>query len=607
MASASGKAQGAGGPGAAAPPSTTSERGEGSFRARWQSLLASLDDGANGPGSEAATAGGPQGTAEAPASAGAASALPATLLPGGAAATRWIRVNAQEDGPSLVAGKTASADSDPGIASAIALRMEAQKSALVEGSIVAPEDSPAAKTAPARSHAADSSHGKHAADIDKGAKKDLASSGPASAASILPATPASVAATPATPAANVKAHSSDSTASGFLSRRALPSDRPGASAGAAKAVGSPAGDAEKAAPTSGGPASIASADSLAAGSSEPSAGNLDGKDAPASDRPPSNAAGSLAPSSSAAQAAVQTLLPPPAQSLNPSQAQASDSGSVAAATNAVTRAGANAASKAGDAASSQPQPALPSAEASGLAGRAPIAKQAASPARGVAASLQVHPEHLHREATGTTPGSDASALVRDPFATHGAMDTAGGSSEGAAGASAAPPAHATFSALDEAPGPAAPNWIHAGARHAEAGFQDPALGWVGVRADLSGGSVHASLVPGSADAAQVLGGHMAGLHAYLAEHHTPVANVTLAQSEGRGGSWGGNQGTGHGMGNSSGENPGQGAYAQPHSDSQPGQALSAGTFASSQAPTHSAAPEALPAARRGGAYISVMA
>ncbi|MDE3148064.1 MAG: hypothetical protein KGL37_01235 [Acidobacteriota bacterium] len=287
--------------------------------------------------------------------------------------------------------------------------------------------------------------------------------------------------------------------------------------------------------------------------------------------------------------------------------QAFDSGSATAAMDVVTRAGANAASKAGAAVAYQPQPALSSAEASGLAGHAQIAKQAASPARGAAASLQVRPEHLRREATVTTPGTDASALVRDPSAAHGVANIIGGGGEGVAGTVAAPPAHATFSALDAAPGPAAPNWIHAGARQAEAGFQDPALGWVGVRADLNGSSVHAFLVPGSADAAQVLGGHMAGLHAYLAEHHTPVANVTLTQSEGREGNWGGNQGMGHGMGSGSRENPGQGASAQPHSDSQPGQALPPNTFALSQAPAHSAAPETLPAARRGGAYISVMA
>jgi flagellar hook-length control protein FliK len=75
-----------------------------------------------------------------------------------------------------------------------------------------------------------------------------------------------------------------------------------------------------------------------------------------------------------------------------------------------------------------------------------------------------------------------------------------------------------------------PSWIHAGSHTAEAGYQDPSLGWVGVRAEVSAGSIHASLVPGSADAAQVLSSHMAGLNNYLAEQHTPVATLTMAAS-----------------------------------------------------------------------------
>jgi hypothetical protein len=85
----------------------------------------------------------------------------------------------------------------------------------------------------------------------------------------------------------------------------------------------------------------------------------------------------------------------------------------------------------------------------------------------------------------------------------------------------------TFAALDS--GLTAPGWVHAGARRAEAGFQDPALGWVSVRADLNAGDVHASVVPGSAEAAQSLSGHMTGLGAYLAAEHAPVATLTMAE------------------------------------------------------------------------------
>lgn len=113
-----------------------------------------------------------------------------------------------------------------------------------------------------------------------------------------------------------------------------------------------------------------------------------------------------------------------------------------------------------------------------------------------------------------------------------------------------------FSALDKDSASGSPTWIHAGARRAEAGFQDPALGWVSVRADLTGGSIHAALIPGSDAAAQTLGGHLAGLNAYLAEHHTAVEALTLAtpgsgvEDAGRfsSGSQGMQQGAGQGTG-----------------------------------------------------------
>lgn len=91
----------------------------------------------------------------------------------------------------------------------------------------------------------------------------------------------------------------------------------------------------------------------------------------------------------------------------------------------------------------------------------------------------------------------------------------------------------TFTALDAEPAPGAPNWIHAGAQHAEAGFEDPALGWVGVRAELSAGGVHAAVVPASAEAAQALGGHMAGLNAHLANEHIPVQSLSMTAEAGR--------------------------------------------------------------------------
>jgi hypothetical protein len=78
------------------------------------------------------------------------------------------------------------------------------------------------------------------------------------------------------------------------------------------------------------------------------------------------------------------------------------------------------------------------------------------------------------------------------------------------------------------------------------------LGWVGVRAEMGEGGVHASVMPGSANAAEELSGHLPGLHAYLNEQHTPVEAVTMAgsgdHSAGRGTEPGGGHGTQQGPG-----------------------------------------------------------
>lgn len=87
----------------------------------------------------------------------------------------------------------------------------------------------------------------------------------------------------------------------------------------------------------------------------------------------------------------------------------------------------------------------------------------------------------------------------------------------------------TFSVLDGSISPPRTSWIHANANHAEAGYLDPSLGWVNVRADIHGTAVHASVVPGSSEAASSLSGHMADLNQYLADHKSP-ATVTLSSA-----------------------------------------------------------------------------
>jgi hypothetical protein len=123
-------------------------------------------------------------------------------------------------------------------------------------------------------------------------------------------------------------------------------------------------------------------------------------------------------------------------------------------------------------------------------------------------------------------------------------------------------AQETFTTLDSGTStlPSQPSWLHAGSRTAEAGFVDPSLGWVSVRAEMSGGAVHASIVPGSTDAAATLGGHMAGLNSYLGSQQSQIASLTLASptgSDSGAGSGRMQQGTGNGAGQDGGQGANQ--------------------------------------------------
>jgi hypothetical protein len=119
-----------------------------------------------------------------------------------------------------------------------------------------------------------------------------------------------------------------------------------------------------------------------------------------------------------------------------------------------------------------------------------------------------------------------------------------------------------FAGLDA--GASAPAWIHAGAQRAEAGFNDPALGWVGVRAGLEGGVVHAAVVPGSVEAAQALSGHIAGLNAHLAEHRIPVEALSMAAPAGRDWGAGPDQGNPHHQGQGSSQQGAAGEFEAEH-------------------------------------------
>lgn len=138
----------------------------------------------------------------------------------------------------------------------------------------------------------------------------------------------------------------------------------------------------------------------------------------------------------------------------------------------------------------------------------------------------------HAIVAGQTFAIETPVMVRDQAGAHGAPASVlatGNNPTGAGGEQEA------FSALDSGSTAGSPRWVHTPSGQAEAGFEDPTLGWIGVRAELGGGGLHASLVPGSAEAARVLGSHLEGLSTYLSENHTQVSTLTLATAGGSGG------------------------------------------------------------------------
>jgi len=88
-----------------------------------------------------------------------------------------------------------------------------------------------------------------------------------------------------------------------------------------------------------------------------------------------------------------------------------------------------------------------------------------------------------------------------------------------------------FGALDTDTHATTAVWIRGERNLAEAGYQDPVLGWVRVRAQTDSNGVRATVVPASSDASQVLSNHLSGLGTFLAEHHSPISSWTLAQPE----------------------------------------------------------------------------
>jgi hypothetical protein len=77
------------------------------------------------------------------------------------------------------------------------------------------------------------------------------------------------------------------------------------------------------------------------------------------------------------------------------------------------------------------------------------------------------------------------------------------------------------------------HWIHTGSHRAEAGFEDPSFGWIGVRAERDSGGLRAVLVPSSNDAEEALNAHLSGLNAHLANNHIQMPPVTVSSAHDR--------------------------------------------------------------------------
>ena len=163
-----------------------------------------------------------------------------------------------------------------------------------------------------------------------------------------------------------------------------------------------------------------------------------------------------------------------------------------------------------------PQPTLP-AETPGV--HSPAAQAAAT------TNLKAQPAAFHSSPHFTDSGAAASAFPASLSAPP-ATDTR--SCQPVPTESAFFNPHSTFAALDAPTPSSAALFTHAGARHAEAGYLDSSLGWVGVRAEVSGGALRAAIVPASSQAADILGAHLPELHAYVSQQHGPESTIDMS-------------------------------------------------------------------------------
>jgi trimeric autotransporter adhesin len=121
------------------------------------------------------------------------------------------------------------------------------------------------------------------------------------------------------------------------------------------------------------------------------------------------------------------------------------------------------------------------------------------------------------------------------------------------GASPTPASANPFDGIDSGAPSQSPGWLRATSHQVEAGYHDPSMGWVEVRANEGTGGVHATLIPATPGAADTLGQHLAGMTNYLNERETPIATLNVASAAVQAGA--GNEG--HAAGSGSGQQGGQ--------------------------------------------------
>jgi hypothetical protein len=225
-----------------------------------------------------------------------------------------------------------------------------------------------------------------------------------------------------------------------------------------------------------------------------------------------------------------------------------------------------------------------------------------------AVSNSIHLVQQGSPLSGEPPATgsfDESRLVRTPGGNSSTGNAVGAITEASAG-SITEGSHETFAALDAESGTGSPAWVHAGAHRAEAGFQDPALGWVGVRAEVGETGVHAALLPGSLGAAESLGGHLAGLNSYLAEHHVQVETLTVNAPENHAPGSGLDNAAGQNMEHEAGRGAGQERESGNGSSAPPRVEANAGQQAGSEVPDRTIEAAAAPTVS-GNMHISVIA